>query len=127
MLVRREYSAVELAKKLQSKEFTEDEITQAIEKLQEQKYQSDDRFAEMIINTRVSQGKGKLIIKQELKQHQIDDFDTSEIDFYKLCKKVKIQKFGEEKYQDLKAKSKQIRFLQSRGFSFDEISNSIGK
>jgi len=35
------------------------------------------------------------------------------------------KKYGQEKYQSLKEKSSQIRFLQSRGFSFEEINSSI--
>lgn len=125
MLVRREYSEVELAYKLKGKDFSEDEIFAAIEKLKSQKYQSDTRFAEMIVNTRVSQGKGVIVIKQELKQHNIELPDLSEIDFIELCKKAKTQKFGNEKYQDIKTKAKQVRFLQSRGFSFDEITQAV--
>lgn len=124
-LVRREYSKLELEKKLQLKEFDSSDIENAITTLIQQNYQSDERFTESLINTRVRQGKGALLIKQELRQHNIDNPDFSDIDFYELCLKVKIKKFGDKKPKDIKEKQKQVRFLQMRGFSFDEINNAI--
>lgn len=129
MLVRREHSAHELCQKLKRKEFSEAEINQALSALQQQNYQSDERFCQSIINTRIRQGKGRRIIIQELEQHQIHNVDIESlsdgVDFFELCQQVKVKKFGEKKYASIQEKSKQVRLLQSRGFSFDEIMHAI--
>jgi regulatory protein len=126
-LVRREHSAVELRKKMLLKEFDEDDIDNALQTLQQQKYQSDERFAESLVNTRMRQGKGYLMIIRELNTHQIENPEhyLQDIDFYELCLQVKIKKFGAKKYQDVKTKAKQMRFLQGRGFDFDAITHAI--
>jgi regulatory protein len=127
LLVRREQSAFELRQKLALKDYSEDEIVDVISTLQTQGYQSDERFAELIVRTRTNQGKGKLLIAAELKQHQIPNPEDylQDIDFKQLCQQVKNKKFGTQKPKDIKDKQKQMRFLQGRGFSFDEINKII--
>jgi SOS response regulatory protein OraA/RecX len=73
------------------------------------------------------QGKGYLMIIRELNTHQIENPEhyLQDIDFYELCLQVKIKKFGAKKYQDVKTKAKQMRFLQGRGFDFDAITHAI--
>lgn len=119
-LVRREYSQLELQQKLSLKGFDNDIIAQTLTRLVDEKLQSDDRFTEMFIRTRVNQGKGKILITQQLRQKGIENADFSDYDFYALVKEVQ-----QKKYASLpttaKEKAQQIRFLQSRGFSFDEI------
>jgi regulatory protein len=126
-LVRREHSVVELRQKMLLKEFDEDDIDNALQTLKGQKYQSDERFAESLVNTRMRQGKGYLMIIRELNTHHIESPENylQDIDFYELCLQVKIKKFGAKKYQDLKTKAKQMRFLQGRGFDFDAITYAI--
>jgi regulatory protein len=127
LLVRREQSAFELHQKLALKDYSEDEIVDVISTLQTQGYQSDERFAELIVRTRTNQGKGKLLIVVELQKHHIPNPEDylQDIDFKQLCQQVKNKKFGTQKPKDIKDKQKQMRFLQSRGFSFDEINNSL--
>ena len=119
-LVRREYSQLELQQKLNLEGFYDEVITQTLTRLVDEKLQSDDRFTEMFIRTRVNQGKGKILITQQLRQKGIENADFSDYDFYELVKEVQ-----QKKYASLpttaKEKAQQIRFLQSRGFGFDEI------
>ena len=44
-----------------------------------------------------------------------------DIDWYALARDVAKRKFGSQQPLDQKAKAKQIRFLQYRGFNFDQI------
>lgn len=125
ILARREHSRLELTRKLSTKDFEINEINQAIDKLILQKYQNNSRFAFEFVQMKYNQGKGKILIRANLQEHGIDDFDFTNFDFLKLCKKVKINKFGEDIPQDFKEKTKQMRFLQSRGFDFNEINNVI--
>jgi regulatory protein len=120
LLARREHSVLELQQKLAQYQDDED-IAQAIDKLQAQKYQSDTRFAYEFVRMRFSQGKGKILIQMQLRQKGIESFDFSEFDFFTLAKQVRLRKYGEEMPSDVKKKVKQQRFLQGRGFGFDEI------
>jgi regulatory protein len=61
----------------------------------------------------------------DLKQRGIDNFDLSAYDFFALAKEVRVSKYGKAPPSNYKEKSKQQRFLHSRGFGFDEINDSF--
>ncbi len=124
LLARREHSCVELLQKL-SKHYSDDEIALALEKLKAQNYQSDMRFATEFVQMRFNQGKGNRLISQQLKQKGIKEFDFSAFDFFVLAKQVRMQKYGKSAPKNYQQKAKQQRFLQSRGFGFDEIKFSF--
>ena len=125
MLMRREHSQLELSKKLQLKGFNDVDIKHSIDLLIEQKYQSDERFSEAFIIMRYNQGKGPVIISSELKKRGIESFDLSIFDWFELAKEVRQKKFSQNLPLDYKTQSKQKRFLQSRGFSFDQINKAF--
>ena len=125
MLMRREHSQLELSKKLQLKGFNDIDIKHSIDLLIEQKYQSDERFSEAFIIMRYNQGKGPVIISSELKKRGIESFDLSIIDWFELAKEVRKKKFGQNLPLDYKTQAKQKRFLQSRGFGFDQINKAF--
>ncbi|NYT28299.1 MAG: regulatory protein RecX [Candidatus Thiodubiliella endoseptemdiera] len=124
MLVKREHSYVELYKKL-IQWHEDDEVTLALEKLKKENYQSDERFTNEFIQMRFNQGKGPIKIAMDLRQRGIEHFDLSEHDFFALAKNIRIRKYGEEAPSNYKEKSKQQRFLQSRGFDFEQINHSF--
>ena len=121
MLMRREHSRLELFQKLQTKGFDVDVVNHSISKLVEQNYQSDDRFSEEFIQMRFNQGKGPVKIASELKMRGINTFDLSVFDWFQLAKEIRQRKFGDLSSLDFKETAKQKRFLQSRGFTLDQI------
>ena len=125
MLMRREHSQLELLKKLQLKGYDDENINSSISLLTEQNYQSDERFSEAFILMRYNQGKGPLKIAFELKGRGINKFNLTAFDWSKLAKEVRINKFGHDISLDFKDQAKQKRFLQSRGFGFDEINQAF--
>ena len=125
MLMRREHSKLELRQKLNLKDFDDAVINDSISLLAEQKYQSDERFSEAFILMRFKQGRGPIKISMELKSRGISEFDLTLFNWFELAKDVKYKKFGDSKFLDYKEKSKQKRFLQSRGFGFDEINQAF--
>ena len=125
MLMRREHSKLELRQKLNLKDFDDADINDSISLLVEQKYQSDERFSEAFILMRFNQGKGPIKISMELKSRGISEFDLTLFNWFELAKDVKYKKFGDSKFLDYEEKSKQKRFLQSRGFGFDEINQAF--
>lgn len=116
MLVRREHSRLELTKKLQQKEFSDEDITHSISLLIEQKYQSDERFSESFIHMRFGQGKGPILIAVELKDRGIKDFDLSTYDWFDLAKEVRKKKVRYEYSSRLQGESKAETFLAVERF-----------
>ncbi|MBW5290847.1 MAG: Regulatory protein RecX [Candidatus Ruthia sp. Asou_11_S2] len=125
LLAQREHSALELTRKLSAKSYAVEEIEPALVQLAQNNYQSDERFAEAFVLMRTNQGKGSVLISQQLKQKGIEDFDLSTIDFFELASNVRVKKYGEQLPKNYKEKAKQQRFLQSRGFGFDEINQAF--
>ncbi len=124
ILSNREHSQLELTKKLQIKGFNDSDIKIVIDKLITLDYQSDKRFADSFVRSRVRQGKGKLLIALQLKSKGINDYDFNDYDFFSLCNQVQIKKFTTSPNNQVQ-KNKQILFLKNRGFSFDEINYAI--
>jgi regulatory protein len=125
MLMRREHSRLELFQKLQTKGFDVDVVNNSISKLVEQNYQSDDRFSEEFIQMRFNQGKGPVKIASDLKMRGINTFDLSVFDWFQLAKEIRQRKFGDLSSLDFKETAKQKRFLQSRGFTLDQINQAF--
>ena len=125
MLMRREHSKLELFNKLKLKGYDDEIIDSAITQLTEQNYQSDERFAEAFILMRFNQGKGPVRIASELKLRGISSFNLSDFDWFKSAKEIRKKKFGDLASLDFKEQAKQKRFLQSRGFSLDQINQSF--
>ena len=125
MLMRREHSKLELFNKLKLKGYDDEIIDSAITQLTEQNYQSDERFAEAFILMRFNQGKGPVRIASELKLRGISSFNLSDFDWFKSAKEIRKKKFGDIASSDFKEQAKQKRFLQSRGFSLDQINQSF--
>ena len=125
MLMRREHSKLELFSKLQLKGYDDEIIDSAITQLAEQNYQSDERFSEDFILMRFNQGKGPVKIASELKLRGITSFNLSNFDWFKSAREIRKKKFGDTVSSDFKDQAKQKRFLQSRGFSLDQINQSF--
>lgn len=69
LLVRREHSRLELKRKLDSRGHAPDEVEATLDRLQASGLQSDVRFAEVLVRSRIAQGHGPLRIAAELRQH----------------------------------------------------------
>ena len=127
LLALREHSAKELKEKLERKFECATLIEEAIAGLIEQNLQSDERFARAFVAMRQRQGKGPLIIRMELREkgvageliaHFIDDSDAL---WFELARHVWTKKFRATPPFDSRERAKQMRFLQSRGFSSRHI------
>lgn len=127
LLSKRDYSKQELRRKLSQKEYTDEEIEQAIEKAQAHNWQSDERFCSAFIRYRSLQGIGPRRLKQELRLKGIEDWlisqelENAEIDWFKLAEQVFEKKTPT--HWDIKAKQKMWRFMLSRGFNNDHFSH----
>ena len=132
-LARREYGQTELIKKLANKGYDRSIAEQAVVKLSGEGLQSDQRFADSFIQSRINQGKGPVRVRLDLGQRGVDDatieyaLGQARADWRELARDARRKKFGSRKPADFKAKAKQMRFLQYRGFESDHIQAAIGE
>lgn len=130
-LARREYGQAELIRKLADKGYKHSVVEQAISRLTDEGLQSDRRFAESFVQSRVNQGKGPVRITLDLGQRAISDavidaaLNESATDWGALARDVRVKKFGRGRPADFKAKAQQMRFLQYRGFEQDHIQRAL--
>ena len=127
-LSRREHATYELFQKLLAKgEYEADDISVALARLTDQDLLSDERFTEAFIDQRSNRGSGPLKIRAELRQKGISDamietfLDERNVLWCKNAQAVYLKKYGLERPSELKEKMRQSRFLQSRGFSGEQI------
>lgn len=72
LLARREHSTRELKIKLSRRGFEDGEIADAVDALRRDAYQSDERYAEVLVRHRASAGYGPRYIDAELRSHGLD-------------------------------------------------------
>ena len=130
-LARREYGQTELIRKLANKGFERDVAAQAVTQLTGDGLQSDDRFTEAFVQSRINQGKGPVRIRLDLGQKGISDstveiaLEQADADWRALAREQRIKKFGPDLPSDFKEKARQMRFLQYRGFEQDHIQSAF--
>ena len=122
LLSRREHSARELKSKLARKGLDADDSATALAQLQSKDYQSDARFGEMLVRSRVAQGYGLRWILAELKTHGIAEakaralIDAAEPDWPVLARQLLRRRYGAKPAANLAERSKRANFLLRRGF-----------
>lgn len=123
LLARREHGAVELADKLTKQGFAKSEVASALVACQNLGLQSDQRFVEMLVRTRVRQGYGPERIRQELTYKQVEpEYFTyavaqDPVDWLLCAKRVLDKKYHSSEPATWLMQQKQKKFLLYRGFS----------
>jgi len=127
LLSRREHSQTELRKKLADLELDRDLVDDTIAQFAKKDIQSDVRYAEAVVRGAYRKGKGPVFIERTLHNHDIDfqlvralTKDDS-FDWFESSKAVRVKRFGDELPDDWTYKQKQMRFLQYRGFTQEQI------
>ena len=93
-----------------------------LDRLVEEKLQSDERFVESFINGRKSKGHGPQRILRDLSgrcvsSHLVNTYlNMQDGQWQELARQVYGKKFGEMPAADYKERAKRIRFMQQRGF-----------
>ena len=147
LLARREHSQLELKRKLERRFGASDFIPSEIERLHSEGLQSDERLVEAFIRSRVNRGNGPVKIRHELRGKGVNEdliqqcMDIMEPDWVSLARDVLVRRYGNSNDStslsdidldegidssqpmpiDAKERGRRSRFLQQRGFSFDQI------
>ena len=131
LLARREYGRAELEHKLTTAGFDAEVAADAVHALSEEGLQSDLRFVESFVQSRVNQGKGPVRIHADLGERGIAAalvdtvLEETSQDWYELAREIRLKKFGPGRPEDFKEKARQMRFLQYRGFEPDQVQAAV--
>lgn len=131
LLVRREHSRKELSAKLAARGIEAADAHAAVERLTGDGWQSDARFAEMLVRTRVAQRYGPQRIRAELGVHGIDPadieaaMDSFEGDWADVARDVLARRFGGRLADDRAQQRKAADFLYRRGFDGDLVRSAL--
>lgn len=127
LLSRRDHSEYELRQKLSIKGHSAAEIGEIVEYCRELGYLSDQRYAAGQVRQMVYKGYGELRLRQQLKEKRVQEAVIEQvlaeqtIDWFELAKQVAHKKYQLEVRVERQQYAKQVRYLQSRGFNFDQI------
>ncbi len=134
MLARREYSRHELRQKLTQKyraEVSAELIITVLDDLEAANLVSDQRFAEMLVRSRIAKGYGPGYIQQELASKGVNDTliesELQELDINWLqqaCDLVARRHADHGASQQ--AWQKAARFLQRRGYPSEVVRRALG-
>ncbi|MEW6590677.1 MAG: recombination regulator RecX [Pseudomonadota bacterium] len=129
LLARREHTRAELARKLEAADFDASEVQPLLDEFEAKNWLSDRRFAESwVADHRAKSGCVKLAY--ELRQHGVPDAVIDEVlgseedGELERARVVWRKKFGTPP-TDAAEKARQMRFLQSRGFSLSIAHRTI--
>ena len=125
LLARREHSRVELQRKLSPHTEDAQELIDLLDDFTRRGWLSDARFAEALVHDKQAKfGTSRLAyelrqrgVEESVIRGQLAELKDSELE---RARQVWQSKFGVLP-EDAKARAKQMRFLQSRGFSFEVI------
>lgn len=133
LLTRREHSRKQIQDKLSHKGFERHHVSEVIDELSVQDWQSDNRYAENYARVRCQKGFGPVRIAFELRQQGIDAETTDNAlqnqpdSWFDSLEKVYFKKFPAETSFDLVERGKRIRFLLQRGFPNDMINALLSR
>ena len=131
LLARREHGRAELERKLIAAGFDPDITANALRQLADDGLQSDRRFVESFVQSRISQGKGPLRIHADLGQRGVAEglvdavLEQAGEDWVALASGARQKKFGRSRPVDFRDKARQMRFLRYRGFEPDQIRAAV--
>ena len=131
LLARREHARVELERKLTATGLAADTVVDVLQRLADEGLQSDRRFVEAFVQSRINQGKGPLRIHADLGQRGIATGLIDEVleetgeDWYAVAREARVKKFGRSQPVEFRDKARQMRFLQYRGFEPDQIQAAV--
>jgi regulatory protein len=131
LLARREYSCLELETKLKRKGFEIGHIASVLQQLKSGGWQSDDRFVESYVRSRAASGFGPLRIASELSVKGVPKDLVNEYlnqypnQFWMDKMQGLLNKRFSQPAVDQKTYAAQYRFLQQRGFRYDNITRIL--
>jgi regulatory protein len=126
-LSRREHSRKELMQKLRARGIDSEIVDNVLEQLAREGLQSDQRYIESYLSSRIHKGYGPVRLGMELRERGIEEdlieacINDLDIDWMDTLHSVRRKKFGSTLPGDYKEQARESRFLQYRGFTTEQI------
>ena len=131
LLSRREHTQRELVQKLKRKYDDESLIHKVLTDLVERDWLNESRACEQLLRAKIQKGYGRYRIFQEAREKGLSDTLISDTiaelqpDWFEQAVIAYRKRFGQRVILDPKDKAKRMRYMQYRGFSFEEIAYAI--
>jgi regulatory protein len=132
LLARREHSRAELLRKLGERGAPAELIDAVLDSLATQRLQSDERYAESLVASRIGRGQGPVRIRRELAERGVDAaqadaaLEAAGADWIRLARDTRRRRFGSELPGEWNERVRQSRFLEYRGFNGEQIRAALG-
>ncbi len=131
LLARRDMTRTEFVSKLQSREFSEEEANQAADWCSAEGWLDESRYAEVNAR-RLGQKYGASRVAHQLRQKGVNAGDLSEVlDALKLTERDRARALWQRRFGEVPTSvlemQRQLRYLQSRGFSYAIAKAAINK
>nr|WP_298250946.1 regulatory protein RecX [uncultured Halomonas sp.] len=130
LLARREYSRAELEDRLAAKGHAGEAVAECLDELAEQGLQSDARFAESFLRSRLFRGQGPVKIRLEMARRGLspeevkEAFAAGEVDWRALACEALSRRFSGPG-ESPRERARRERFLAGRGFDFDQVRHAL--
>lgn len=130
-LARRDHSELELTNKLENKGYASALINVVIQHLKDKRLLNDSNFAEQYCRMRRNRGFGPLRIIAELQARGIAAETIAEVveiadnEWFIVAHHLWQKRFKNQQPSDFTRRAKQMRFLQYRGFTREQIDNAF--
>lgn len=129
LLARREHSRLELERKLDTRGFGQPLIAATLDQLEADGLLSATRFARSFVASRYARGQGPVRIRRDLAERGIEQagewLDADEYDWAALARQTRERRFGTELPSAYREKARQMRFLEYRGFTHEQIRRAL--
>ena len=132
LLAGRDFSRRELAERLLRKGYGAGVVEEAVGNLVAEGLLRDERYVESFVTQRAGRGHGPVRIRMDLRERGVEGelieqaLGATEVDWVRAAREARRRKFGVSPPGDYHERAKQARFLQSRGFSSDQIRAALG-
>ena len=127
LLGRREHSVTELRDKLLKRAYPAAEVEDCLRELCDRNLLSDHRYADQLVSSALRRGLGPLKVGRMLREkgiaaERIDiRMESLASEWRTACREAARKKFGPGPAMNHKELARRVRFLQSRGFTSDQI------
>ncbi|ODA31356.1 RecX family transcriptional regulator [Veronia pacifica] len=135
LLSRRDHSELELRQKLAQRQCPPEDIETAIHYCTEHNWLNDQRFAEALLRQGIAKGHGWQRICLDARKKGVDmsflDLaqENAQYDWYEIARETALRKYGDLDGQipavEFKEQARRIRYLQYRGFNYDQINYAL--
>jgi len=132
-LARREYCQKELVEKLSAVGVQRAIAQQCVAELAELDLVSDARFAKSLVEVRARKGYGPLRIADELRRRGVgsdlisSSLNESDSKWTERLSELVARKYGDSHPEDFKQWAKRSNFLRTRGFTSEQINQTLGQ